>query len=85
MKTHTKVLGSASSKVSISPKSLLTALPLSEKYLLNNECASISTNLLAGNVFRRRMDSCWDTARQSVVLPVPGGPKSKTSLFQVVD
>jgi len=58
IKIHTKVFSSSSSIDSIVPNSLLTALPLSLKYLLNSEWASISTSLHEGSLLPRRMESC---------------------------
>lgn len=55
--TQTNVSSSSSSMASMLSNILLTSFPLSLKNLLPKECAFISTSLLCGNCFPRRIAS----------------------------
>lgn len=82
-KTQMNVSFSVSSINSIAPNIFPTSLPLSPKYLLKSECASISTSLVHGYWPLSRIESCCAKARQREVLPVPLGPYNNAIRFHL--
>lgn len=71
-------------KVLMSSNIRITSLPLSLNHLENKECELISTRRDRGYVLLSRIASLFESALQSVVFPVPGGPCSSTHRLKLM-
>ena len=71
-------------KVLMSSNIRITSLPLSLNHLENKECELISTRRDRGYILLSRIASLFESALQSVVFPVPGGPCSSTHRLKLM-